>query len=629
MSAALARIRAPLVLLALVLGSGAAIGAAPAAAEAVWSGSEQPVPPGSSWPVGLGRIGDIEFQAPDRGLLITEGRPPTVPAGLWSYNGVEWHEYASVCGASQKETAPEDGGRIAWAGPSEFWTVSDGRPGQANESGSQGMEREPPLEDNTLCHFSGGQIVGSYAHPAFQSDSYQLMHGAACLAPSDCWFGGEALPPPQVGAFQLHWNGGSLEAEPTFGEPNPIADMRALEGNLYESTLLTTAPGAEPPAVYRSEGGLPFQPEEATIPLYAGAEPPAALGPLRLAAGEGLLWAAAGAHPLSGGGATPGQVTVLQRRRGLWSQVIGPGNAESGTEPRPLPALFPGEERKEEALLGGEARFADVRAIAAEPGTERVWVALAPPGAAAPTDRRAVLIHVGSEGELLEPPVVLPDEQEQQAGLGPKGPVAKLSCPGEEDCWMATSEGWLFHFAPPAARSVGRDPNEGEFFRGLISFRPVDQGLPQVTPDAPPADTSGEPPSEVEREEIIKEAPGGPHTSLVTLPLMSSLHSRVVHGNILQLRFHLSVKAKVRLIAKRRRAVVGRTAMRTFDEGNRMLTLRLNRRRWPTALKLQTKALAPLRVVPSVGGAGGNVGVISTGESVLPRSALQGGDPLR
>ena len=106
--------------------SGLLAGAPAHAEEPTWSGTEQPVPAGSSWPIGLGRIGDIEFEAPNRGLLITEGSPPTVPAGLWAYNGREWHPYATVCGASQ--VAPDNGGRIAWAGPAEFWTISDGRP---------------------------------------------------------------------------------------------------------------------------------------------------------------------------------------------------------------------------------------------------------------------------------------------------------------------------------------------------------------------------------------------------------------------------------------------------------------------------------------------------------------------
>ena len=36
-------------------------------------------------------MGDIEFWAPNRGLLITAGDPPTVPPGIWVYNGAGWH----------------------------------------------------------------------------------------------------------------------------------------------------------------------------------------------------------------------------------------------------------------------------------------------------------------------------------------------------------------------------------------------------------------------------------------------------------------------------------------------------------------------------------------------------------
>ncbi len=53
--------------------------------EASWR-LEQPLPPPlpdgrqPTIPIGLGRIGDIEFWAPNRGLLITAGNPPTIPA---------------------------------------------------------------------------------------------------------------------------------------------------------------------------------------------------------------------------------------------------------------------------------------------------------------------------------------------------------------------------------------------------------------------------------------------------------------------------------------------------------------------------------------------------------------------
>jgi hypothetical protein len=140
-------------------------------------------------PIGLGKIGDIEFFKPNLGLLITAGNPPTIPPGVWVYDGASWHELSSVCGASD--------GRIAWAGKDGFWTVSDGRAGQIGE-------HEASLADNSLCHFRGGEVVSSYATPAEQAGSYQAMHAAGCLSASDCWFAGDPLPGTQTGAFQLH-----------------------------------------------------------------------------------------------------------------------------------------------------------------------------------------------------------------------------------------------------------------------------------------------------------------------------------------------------------------------------------------------------------------------------------------
>jgi len=606
-----------------IAASALAATATPAVADeaAAWR-SEEPTPAGSSWPIGLGKIGDIEFWAPNRGLLITAGNPRTIAPGVWAYNGVEWHPLATVCGASD--------GRIAWAGPDEFWTVSDGRAGETSES-SGSLERAAPLEDNTLCHFSEGRVVGSYAHPAFQADSYQAMNAAACLSPSDCWFAGDALEEPQIGAFQLRWNGSSLEAEPYPGEGHPVEDMRALEGHLYESVrvafgdrVVVEEPRA--PVVHRINpaGVLPtFEPEDENgegLPLYASTELARGLDFLHLSAADGALWGAASRKYFEPEEAahTPGQVTVVIREGGTWTQVIGPEH--------PLGPIFPPERAKEEEqfLRGdekkGEAKNAVVTAVAAEPGTNSAWIGLkGAEGSAAAA--RAVLVRVSSEGQLLEEQT-LPSAREEEEGIGPKGAAANISCPKINDCWLATTQGWLFHLAPERERTLPKD--EDPNFARLITYRPPDQGLPQIPPDAPPPDDSG----------LVEETPlqGGtfteahtPEEAKVTLPLLSHLHSRLVNGSTLELRFHLAVKARVRLSAERKRQVVAATPMRTFNAGNRKLLLGLNRRRWPTKLNLQTHPLAPLPVVSSVAGEGANITTVTTGLFVLPRTSLSRG----
>lgn len=574
----------------------AAVHAGPASAAepepgAIWQPA-QPLPPSSpngakpQAPIGLGGIGDIEFWAPNRGLLITAGNPPTIPAGLWTYNGREWHELANVCGATD--------GRIAWAGSDEFWTISDGRPGQVQA----GTDIRPPLEDNTLCRFADGQVVASYAHPAFEADSYEAMHAASCITPGDCWFAGDPLPKPQIGAFQLHWNGGALQAEPYAGEGHAIEDMRLFEEHLYESVRVKAedlvSPEAqeqlEVPVLHRinPEGVQPALEGEFGLPLTNGTESNS-LDFLHLSAVEGALWAAAGT-----GTEGAGEVTVLRRAEGDWSQLIGPASEPSGT------ALFAGE---------------TVSAIAAEPETGGAWLGLVPTTGADNPTARALVAHVSTTGQVTE-------EQTLPTDGAPRGAVARIACPAAHDCWLATTQGWLFHLSGEGeALTLDTDPA----FAGLITARPADQGLPQLPPDAPPPDDSGEPEEPSPVGSLIAQTELPKSETRVAVALLSHLHSRLLHGTVLQLRFHLAAKARVRLTAKRHSKLVASTPTRVFAAGNRELLLRLERRRWPTKLALQTHALAPLPTVATHTVGGNNSNTVGTGFAGLPGASLDPG----
>ena len=172
------------VVAAVALSAGLAGGSPAFAADggATWVSAPALAPPPptgaspSPFPLPVGYVGDIEFWAPNRGVLITAGNS-VVPAGLYAYDGVNWHQLSTVCGGTD--------GRIAWAGPDEFWTISDQRPGQVLSTSGTGA-----LEDVSLCHFLDGQVVASFAEPLEQPNSYKPMNAAACAGPNDCWFGG-------------------------------------------------------------------------------------------------------------------------------------------------------------------------------------------------------------------------------------------------------------------------------------------------------------------------------------------------------------------------------------------------------------------------------------------------------
>lgn len=605
---------------------------------------EQPSPPAPPpgvpapvAPVPLGKVGDIEFWEPpgeppqaNRGLLITHGNGAAIPPGVWAYDGSGWHEIATVCGATD--------GRIAWGGPADFWTVSDQRPGQAPLNG-----QPPPLEDDSLCHFSGGSIVASYAHLAFEASSYEKIFGAACLPPlppraqsNDCWFGGEGLPEPRVGSFHLHWNGATLTEQPyTYGS-DPVMDMRQLEDAIYESVSYSIYNAhneertlARPPVLHFAEAETEMQPFTAELPLYGTSGQPAeAFEYLRLGSSEGVLWAAAGKRlgVTNLTKETEGQVTVLRRLAGIWTQVIGPGG--EGRKKHLLPKLFESEARERE-LLGGPAKNAEVRAIAPEPGGEDAWLALAPheaqTSAVAEAAAAAVLVHISAQGAVLGVQT-LPSSAERALPSDAAGAAKRLVCPAVEDCWMANVGGWLYHLAREGERTLPRSELPGFPEGKVIGERPPDEGIPQEVLDAPPPDTSGLPEEEPDYGGSFAEVKVAAETT-VRAPLITHVHTRLIHGTTLQLRFHLTVKARVGLIAKRHKKVVARTRMHTFRAGHRKLLLRLNRRRWPTKLALKTHALAPLPTTTLEEPAGGpehpssGVNTESTRLTVLPRVA--------
>lgn len=604
------RIRLTLALLALALVPAFSGGSLALGAEAPQWRLEQPKPPElvsgeqPGTPIGLGRIGDIEFWAPNRGLLITHGNGSTVPSGVWAYNGAGWHELANVCGATD--------GRIAWAGPDEFWTVSDGRPGQA--ANANGVL--PPLEDNTLCRFSGGRVATSYASLGFQASSYQPMHAAACVSSSDCWFAGDPLPAPQLGAFHLHWNGSALEAEPNT-RVDQVQDMRVFQGSLLESIALPleSSEGEETeeeilhPSILQEispEGVSPvFRPlhprsgANRILPEYAPPSPetpeypfgsfPQALDFLHLSAAEGSLWAAAGPVAKPPQQSAPGQLTVLREAGGVWSQVLGPETEQTASS----------EQEHTGKADPPNLREAVVNSIAAEPGTSDAWLALDTRADVEFPNPTAVarVVHVAADGSVLAEEQ-LPSAAERSEGVGPKGAAYKLTCPAQNDCWLTTTEGWLFHLSEAGARTLPTDTDPA--FNGpLITVRPLDEGLPQVESDAPPLDDSGLEESQASSAGQLTKATAPNIFATVTLPLLSNVHTRLVHGTTLELSFHLSAKARVRLVALRHSHVVAKTPSRTFKAGKRSLQLHLDRNRWPTKLNLQTHPLAPLPTASS------------------------------
>jgi hypothetical protein len=557
---------------------------------------EQPMPPtgppgveATGLPVGIGAIGDIEFWSPNRGALITAGNGGSITPGVWLYNGSAWRELATKCGATD--------GRIAWAGPDEFWTISDGRTGQAEGPN----HRQAPLQDNTLCRFAVGasgdlEIVDSYATLGFQSTSYPAMHAAACIGPEDCWFGGEKLEAPQIGAFELHWNGHTLLREPYLDEGHTVEAAAVFEGDLYESLRLAEGDrDLKHKNVYPTllldnplaNGGEVSAPE--TLPELPES-PQDALEPLVLGADEGALWAATG--PAAEVNESPKQAVVTvarysQEQYEFHEYLKGAPRWKTVFEPTVVKERVEGEVVEREVSPFPEGFVPS--SIAPEPNTTDAWLAMeshADQGQPFPT-APALIARIGADGIVSN-----------QVELGTKGAASHVTCPAEHDCWLVTTGGWLFHYATQNEREHP-EPATDPAFTGeyLITSRPTDESLPEVPSVTLPENDSGTeeapapPPAKLEKTPVAE-----PFLNVI-VPLVSDVHTRLVDRTTLKLSFRLSVKARVRLIAQRKHAIVASTARQTLAAGSHSLLLRLNVRRWPTKLDFQTRALAPLKTV--------------------------------
>lgn len=515
----------------------AAVAAAPAGAASIWRLEQPPPPAGAPVKVPLGAPGDLSFWAPNRGLLTVAGNA-TIPRGIFSWNGRSWHQLATVCGG------PGDTARIAWAGPTEFWVVSE--PSQPRRG--SGL---------ALCHFKDGAVVGSFSTRVDAADPFRTMTSAACNGPSDCWFGGvgsqDALG-ERVGAFHLHWDGTDLET--AYGpQGRGVTDLEFHAGGLFESTLVGRSP------------------ENRTDPVELAEPEPSPHLIHRIAAG-----AFANDPFLAAGSAGESELLALDSDgTDLWAvgggAASGPAAPEGGSVPRsPLAAHLVAGSFQEVPLdpgaFGAADRFGDVAAM---PGSEDAMVAVVPFADRRSTNSKATVGRISPDGSAVL--TRLP-----AAGAG-RGSAARIACPAPEECWMATWAGWLFHYSDGGTLPEDTDPA----FQGTIEFRP-NEAAEQFVPDQLPVDDSQLfAPPELEQNPIAEE----PKAKVRRLPPLLRNVRSALKGLRLTVSFTVTRKAKVALLAKKGGRTVARTPRVTFSPGRHELILRLSRERYPTRLAFQ------------------------------------------
>ncbi len=504
---------------------------------------QQPAPPeGAPFKVPLGAPGDLKFWSPNRGLLAVEGNAVS-PRGLWIWNGRTWRTLSVVCGGSA------DTFKIAWAGPTEWWTISE-------------PSRPRVGSGTTLCHYKDGAVVGSYGTLPQSPDPYRVMTAANCRAADDCWFGGPAASDPtgsRVGAFRLHWNGSTLTT--SYGpQGRAISDLQAHAGVVFESALVGP------------------RPEDRTLPVNRVPEPVPAL--LRRVGGDGLATLDPFAPAELSGVPDDGSELLALDSDGsqLWAggggAASGPSALVDGAVERPplLARLAPGATAvKEITPVGAEGAFGAsdrVADLAALPGTDDAMLAIQPFGERSSINAKARIGRVDAATGQVDV-VALPT-----SGAG-RGTAARVACPSATECWLVTTAGWLFHYTDGAELALDTEPS----LQGTITVRP-NEAAAQFVPDTPPVDDSLllAPPA-------VEDAKAAPAVTTTTQlpPLLKGLKSKL-KGLTLTISFRLTRRAKIAVIAKRRGKTVARTPQRWLKPGKRSLKLRLKRDKWPTKL---------------------------------------------
>ena len=460
-----------------------------------------------------------------------------------------------MCGATD--------GRIAWAGPGR---ILDG----LRRAARAGRRRagQPRRSKTTRCATSPSGRRSSR--------SYASLGVPGRLLPGDARGGAASAPgllvrrrpaarrrrrrlPPALGRR-------ARDAEPYPRRATPSRTC-ALYGGLYEGVAATQP--SDPRSAANASVAARDQPRghhaarsnsrHRTCRSTAANEFPSALEFLHLSSADGALWAAAGPVREPPAGSSPGQVTVVRRfDRQSWTQLLGPSDLLSGG--------------------GTVPRNRRVTSVAAEPGNRSAWLALdsqhdaAQPSPVAPA---GLVTRLGRRARSPEP-----DLPRGGAGrrIGPKGRRGANRLPGAARLLAGHDAGLAVSPQRPAAeRSSPQRHRPGVRGPDHRNAR-RDEGLPQIAARRAARRRLGPARrSAARRRRSLPENPtrtrfAGARAAALARP------QPLVAGTTLELSFHLAVKARVRLIAKRHSERRRRAPRRArFAAGNRELLLRLDR----------------------------------------------------
>jgi hypothetical protein len=558
----------------------------------------------------------LAFRAWNRGLAATgqptnnnDGPSDIVAFGVWLYNGSNWFPDPTFPGSG---ACP--GSTILWAGKLDYWLIGSNASPQTTLCRFDGvnLEWEPlSLPAATVARLptdSAGNRVGG-------------ITSGACYAWNNCWFLGDD-------GIEVHWDGQSLSnasagvgsspwlqgdftvavagTDPSghgFGLAVTKSTSTTVDnfGNALPAALPAAPDGSPPAQLFGSQGG-PWAPQSYSPPATPLSKDPFTTDLTMISAdSQGDVWVAgdpaARLQNLSSN--RPVAPEPLERLTETGAQASCPGyGANTFTF---VPPLIQGY------TWWGLSTFPDGSALAsaAYKNGSILWSDpnVQPPGSPAYQDSEPAIVHAAcgqppTVTEFRRPDPVVADQAD--AMLIPadfEGYATAVAANAPNDAWAATTDGvW-----------AGTSQTTGQNVGGALAphlYRWTD-GQP---PDAPAGDDNETRPSlfTLDAPVYTVSAPtvvvtAGTVTTTTTkkkpkrvklAPAIYAIHSKLRRSPngtyTLYLTFKVRRPVTIGLQALHGRKVVASTGLKRFRGHNGQLALRLDRKHWPTRLRLET-----------------------------------------
>jgi hypothetical protein len=563
-------------------------------------------------------VTSLAFRAWNRGLAATDTSEALTknPYGVWLYNGSSWVPSPGFPGNG---TCP--GHTVVWAGKLDYWLI--GGPGDTNWS--------------RLCRFDGSALEWeSLELPAATKQRVSYLVGteerrrpggitsAACLAWNNCWFFGTYgvvlhWGPHEVGGRQvLSLSDASPELSqlPLLGEYTAAIARPDLQGNVFgvavsataqralesPSQILPSYEGGPPPEMWTSNGG-PFSPDPFTPPTSPQENDPYRTDLVAVdfdSAGEG--WVAGNpaglrvsspgteARPASPNTPPPSPLVPVSTSGASTTCFPGPPSSRftytppAFNDPDPpnsfMWSSIAAIPNLDEALAGGRLVPKKASAVGSDPNE-------AP--AAEPAIVQAACDGTTSVTRFRVEDPTYHGSSTSKVPADREGYVNAIAANATNDAWAATTPGSLTEESGSVSSSEPQPPHLYRLTDGL-------------TPQAPEGNDLEERPLELQLDAptIVLEPPlplppePAPttvtQTHTVKLPsaifdVKAKLH-KGKHGLTLYLSFRVRRPVTLGAQALRHGHIVSEARPRLFTGRHGLLILKLNRKHWPTKVRL-------------------------------------------